>query len=565
MKLLKIIQKNLKILTRSKASALIIFLGPLLIVSLLGLAFSNTEVYGLQISVHSSSYNEFSNSLLDKLAEQNFQVTRHDSQDTCIASAKQGKSNICIILPADMSLANNEVVFHVDYSKVNIVWMVLDTISEKISLKSKELRESLTTNILQKMVETKDKLAEHKQKADEISNAQSSMVDKTSSVKTSIQGMDISITMEELNMAEIDSMIVDIKEDAESAYDVIEDLIDEVNDSDASESEKESIIDELEDAMDDIEDILDLVSGNESGTLSELIDDVKTKVNDVQSKIASLGTNREEAQTELGILMNLIDDNLNRINELKTSIDAAIANIQGIGTGQADQIVSPIKTTIQPLTAQKTHFNYLFPTLIVLVIMITAILLSSTLVMNEKKSRSFFRNFISPTKDIMFNLGTFLTSLLVIFVQLALFLLIAGIFFGVNIWSSLLVTPVVLLFVIFAFVFLGMLIGYIFKSPETNVLAAISVSALLLFFSSTILPLESIPSALRNLANLSPFVISENLLRQTLFFNFGYADIWVELVILIGYVAVFFGLTVLAQKMLKTKIDFKKFKIKKKK
>lgn len=556
MKLLTIIQKNFKILIRSRASALVIFLGPLLLVSLLGMAFSNTEIYGLNIGVYSANYNDFSNSLLTKLTENNFKVNKYSTQDACIIDTKSGKSNICIVLPADMSLSNNEVIFNVDYSKVNIVFMILDTMSETISAKSKEIRESLTTNLLNKMVETKTSLENEKTSVDTLQKSETSGQEKTTTIKTKLGSMDVSINIDDLKITDIQSKVKTIESKAESASSSIDDLIDVINQSDLSSGEKSLIIHDLKGVSDDLDSVLNYVKGNTSDTVTKLLDDLDTKLALVQGKLAGLSETRQEIDTEVGILKSMIDDNINKMGELKNAIDAAIGNIQGIGIEQATQIVSPIKTKIQPLTTKKTHFNYLFPTLIVLIIMITAVLLASTLVMNEKRSRSFFRNFITPTKDIVFNLGIFITAILVILCQLIVFLIIAAIFFETNVISSILTTPVVLLLVIFVFVFIGMLIGYLFKSPETNVLASITVCSILLFLSSTVLPLESIPTRIREATNYSPFVLSENLLRQTMFFNFSYENIWTNLLMLLGYAVVLFGLTILAQKLLKTQIHF---------
>ena len=62
MVLLKIIQKNLKLLIRSKSSALIIILGPLLVIFLVGIAFGNISKYSLNIGTYTESYTDITNS-----------------------------------------------------------------------------------------------------------------------------------------------------------------------------------------------------------------------------------------------------------------------------------------------------------------------------------------------------------------------------------------------------------------------------------------------------------------------------------------------------------------------
>ena len=65
--LLVLVQKNLKLLVRARASALIVILGPLLVIFLAGLAFDNTNLYAVRIGTYSPSYNDLSNSFIEKL------------------------------------------------------------------------------------------------------------------------------------------------------------------------------------------------------------------------------------------------------------------------------------------------------------------------------------------------------------------------------------------------------------------------------------------------------------------------------------------------------------------
>ena len=61
--LLKIIKKNLKLLIRSKGSALIIILGPLLVIFLVGIAFDNLNTFSLNIGTYSERSEEHTSEL----------------------------------------------------------------------------------------------------------------------------------------------------------------------------------------------------------------------------------------------------------------------------------------------------------------------------------------------------------------------------------------------------------------------------------------------------------------------------------------------------------------------
>ena len=79
-KLIEIIKKNLRLLIRSKSSALIVLLGPLLLILLISMAFNTTSLYDINIGTYSGSYSELSNSIIEKLNQDEFNVIKIDSK-----------------------------------------------------------------------------------------------------------------------------------------------------------------------------------------------------------------------------------------------------------------------------------------------------------------------------------------------------------------------------------------------------------------------------------------------------------------------------------------------------
>jgi len=89
-----------------------------------------------------------------------------------------------------------------------------------------------------------------------------------------------------------------------------------------------------------------------------------------------------------------------------------------------------------------------------------------------------------------------------------------------------------------------MVLGYIFNNQETSTLGAMFVSSILLFFSNTILPLESLPSTFKDIAMFNPFVVSESMLREIILFNAGFMSIINYVYILSGFILVLIVLLV---------------------
>ena len=90
------------------------------------------------------------------------------------------------------------------------------------------------------------------------------------------------------------------------------------------------------------------------------------------------------------------------------------------------------------------------------------------------------------------------------------------------------------------FTLLGMIIGYLFTSEETGLLASISLGSLLLFFSGVILPLEGISPLLREITFLNPFVVVEKSIREILLFDSTFALLAGKLLLLLSYAVVLF-------------------------
>ena len=87
-KLFEILRKNILLLVRSKTSALIVLLGPLVLILLISTAFNTTSLYDIKIGAYSDSYSSLSDSIMEQLNADEFKVEKLDSMDVCINSIK---------------------------------------------------------------------------------------------------------------------------------------------------------------------------------------------------------------------------------------------------------------------------------------------------------------------------------------------------------------------------------------------------------------------------------------------------------------------------------------------
>ena len=492
-KLLEVIKKNFKILIRSKSSGLIILFGPLLLILLVGTAFNTTAFYGIKIGSYSNSYNELSDSILQKLEQDQYKIFKTKSEDDCINGVKTGAYHICAIIPANLEIsdsAENTIAVYVDQSRLNLVFAIKGAIMERVGESSKEISESLTSIIVNELESSKDKLKEDTSILMKLKDSNELFTSNIYRIETELAGIDLSLTS--TATGEILNKTKELKEQLAAAQ------IDDTRK-----------VTEIEDLTKLLKEQLDTLSGA-SKLVSEIVPQIK-----------------ENAIAESSQLV-----------EIERTANRIISNVDAIAVKDVETLVSPIKTSVNTVSAQRTHVNYLFPTLIMMVVMFVALLLSCITVIREKVSSAYFRNYISPTRAILFVFATFITNILIIIMQLAI-VLIVMLFIQPELSSTLLNIGGAVLIITSSFILLGMIVGYIFNSEETATIGAISLGTILLFFSNTIIPLETLSGSIQSIANFNMFVVSDTILRNIIIFGIGLKDSLPEIKILLIHIAAF--------------------------
>lgn len=569
MKVLKIIQKNFKLLIRSKTSALVVILGPLLIVSLLGFAFSKSSSYNVNVGVYSEEFNALSESLTDKMRDNQFTIIKFNSEQACINELEEGKNQICVGFPKDFEIkegGNNNINYHVDYSKINLAYLITDMIGTKVSNSSSVIRKNLTQDLLTRISTIEDETTNNLKVLNLLRFNTNEIGQIMDQINAKMQATDLTFDSSSLDIGAIKSKTNQIIGKIDNlnettipklleAQDNAKDLSSSVNDSRLQEI-KTNINESLEEIDDAYVDIL-----RYSNETLNLLNTLEDGIGDVETKFSNAQEAKDISLNKANEAKKLVNENINMINQLETSFTKIQESISGISIRNADLISEPITTTIIPVVKEKTHFSNAFPTLVVLILMITGILLASALMITEKKSRAAFRNFLTPTSVFAYDIGAFITSLIWVMVQLVVFVAVAGYFFKVKILESLGQVIILLILIASLYIIIGMLIGTFFRTEETNTLAAITVSSIFLFFSSTVLPLESMPITIQNIAKYNPFVISELLLKQGIFFQYTFQQLLPWILVIIEYIIGIFVVLLIVQYIIRKKF-FHRFHMK---
>jgi len=563
--LLIMVQKNIKLLLRAKSSALIVIGGPLFIILFAGIAFDHTNIYAVSIGAFSPSYNDLSNSFLERLSEKNFKVVRYPDAESCRDAIKKGEINTCAVFSKDFALAKegaNELSFFVDYSQINLVWTIVNTMTERVTARSIELSENLTSIVLNALDYSRLAVTESRPDVITLTTENDEIGRRVVNIQSELSEIELGLDPNEFAVSNLSKKKASVKHWIDNSLGIAKESLDEsvsfidatdelVQGSAAGGTIGQELLSKFIESVDEINalkgrlDDTELLVNQEFGELQIIIDTIIGKITQTKAIVDHANSVKEFSVDELDSINKLLDKSLVNILDVQKTLNSVEKTISSIEVKDASSIVQPIITTIKPVVAEKSYLNYIFPTIVSLILMFTALLLAPTLIMLEKNSPAYFRNYMTPAKKITFFLSIFLTCIILLSVQVLIILGIAGVFFS-EVLVSLPSIVLVMFLGMTLFTGIGMIVGYGFTSEETAILGSISLGSVLLFLSDIIIPVESMPHWLGSIVSLNPVILVGELVRKTAVFGLPFSALGIDLLTLAfsGVVAIAFALVV---------------------
>ncbi len=533
-------RKNLQILIRAKSSALIVIFAPLLLILLLGLSYNTNDPYAVSIGIYAPSFTEDVLAFTNLLEEQNFSVSKYESSVApCIEDIKSGHVHTCIVLPESFSVTDNEpkeVVFHIDPTRINLVWMIQERVGTKFELREDQISQQLTQDILTRVSESKTGITQEKSDLGGVRDKASSASSTADLAQQSLKTIDLVFTAKSYDVSIVD----DFEADLDTVSSKLSRITTQVSAlSNATSSEKSAITSLVAEAGVALNSSLSLIDSNDSSGLSELVTGMKADLDLATQKIAAAALAVEDTTTNLDSTKTTMHETVTTLESILTDLTAIEDTLAAQKITEAGTITSPLRTKIENVSKPGTYLSYLFPSILILVVMFSSLALGTTLVMIEKNSPAFFRNFFLPVRKVTFITSIYLTNLILTLIQIAVILIISLFFLSESI-GAFPVVALILFITASVFTFMGMMVGYAFNSEETAILASISLGSLCLFISGVVLPLEALNPTFRQIVSFNPFVIAENLIREVFIFNAAFSAIWIDLIVLLSYAILFF-------------------------
>lgn len=525
MKVLSIFRKNLKTVSRTWSYFVVLFICPILLIFFAGLMLNSSDVDNIKIGLVDKdiSYD------IDLSEVKN--VIDYDSLSNCVIDLTDSEIGTCIYLnniegKTQLNIyLDNTAPFVKYYSKQFILENIFEDQQYLFETTSGELNSKLSVyansvdSAKEEMIQVRDELGIQEQ---DLINR------RTELTKTKEEFDEVYIPLKQMQPE-----IVELREEIEKNGNNL--------DTDIATFRASKQI--VENQISSIKNLLFLGLNEEDYlTATESLDDVSSSLNKLDSTLAALEEiydnptllemlhSYEEVIIKMDSLnQTLIDlDNdleksIEKTRESQERVDEFINELEDV-SGEMKVLSNSFDTKGIELEFKDAYsisddpIRLAFPLLISIIITFTSLILSNIFVLNEVNRPSYFREIISPTKDVNFLIADYLINLFFVFIQATVLFVIGIAWFELTL-AHLPAFALVIFLTSSMFIFLGMSLGHLIKSQNLSMLLTIFYVMILLILSKILAPPLVLGPFVGFFISYSPFVILNDVLDSVLILN----------------------------------------------
>jgi len=534
--LVEVIRKDLRLLIRSKSSLLIILLTPLLIILITGVALENQTNFYITAGVYSESYSHLAKSYISNLEANSVAIKYFDSEAECINATKYGNVHACVVFSPDLRIEekyNGFIRFYVDYSHLNLAWIIKDMLFTSAEQESREISQDLIDDLLSVVETTNKNLANEKNDLTNLATSNDKLSSIFSTIYSYISVLHPEYDFSALKLNDLNDTTQSLKLKTSSIVSLANNKFNKVSDSleslksslmDINNSEIEAVLlPKIEEIQTNIasykQTLLENKNSVESnvGALESYIANINSEINELSQILKQVEISQDKSLDYVNSGKQEVVNFLNYVFNLQKSINEIEKKIDSVSVLSSGKITEPFKTEIKSVTPEKQSVTILFPIILSLMVLFISLIVSSTLIQMEKQSEAHIRNLITPTKTLFISLGVFLTTLLIVIVQFAVssvsvISLIPIQHFVLKFFEAFLLT----LISSSVFILIGILLGSFSKSEQGSLILTVLVALLLIIFSGLIYPIEAFPPGLQIILKINPLYLTNYFYNQIL-------------------------------------------------
>ncbi|NIA03951.1 MAG: ABC transporter permease, partial [Nitrospiraceae bacterium] len=539
MSLRTIIKKNLKFIFRSKIIITLTLMIPLLTSLIVGITYDKFQnVPNISVGYYSYSYSPTSYQLINSIKNKGISTIKFDSPNLCKEAIKKSLISGCIIMSPniDYETNTNNITLIVDYTKIGLAWQIQNIILSAIGQTNRNITTDVTAQLLKQFASTNQILQSQQPLLDKIATTakiiQSDTISGTSILKninTYFSPSTFSLSSLNETAQKQKSTTSSLKRDTANKISAVisylNNINNEINSINLSASKKASLVSSLNSIKSNVNQIQASINTS-SENAETYYSDLKNQLNIINANLNQLSSRFSEIENRKNSVSSTLDsikDSIGKISlnqqKIKDSINELLNEISLINLNSATKIAQPIRTTIQPIAKNDNKINYIFPKMLIILLMFSALILSADFIIYDKKSTAYLRNLFSPTHSLTYIIAHFISEFIIILLEIISLIIISLILLPSFLDVSILSIFIFSLIYSTLFILLGLMIGNLSNSEENTAIISATTGVILLLLSGLFIPLEYLPKNISAIISYNPVVVADNALREITFFN----------------------------------------------
>ena len=193
------------------------------------------------------------------------------------------------------------------------------------------------------------------------------------------------------------------------------------------------------------------------------------------------------------------------------------------------------------ITKVPSGFDHVIPGILIQFVMMMVLIYGGISVMEDRKRRVLARILYSSASFAELFAGKFLGRVLMGLLQSAILIAAGKLFFHLNLGNILIAFLNILVFTL-AMACLSIFIGSVLKKEELIVGVSVLLANMFSALGGCWWPAEIVPPAFRTLGMVSPAYWAMDVFHKVIFFGKGLEAVWPNLLLLLGFTAVFMAL-----------------------
>jgi len=246
-------------------------------------------------------------------------------------------------------------------------------------------------------------------------------------------------------------------------------------------------------------------------------------------EVQNTAMNPQSSSTNSNEAVNTTDSSTSNSSTSDSSIPSSV-----------NGIVNSINLQINRIYGDIAYIDFLVPAVLAMTVMMSCMMGMGQSIAGERETGELARLFMTPT-SITTVIGGKIFSRLIIQIASALILLSAAILlFGITINGNIFLAIGVLVLGALTFVGFGIMISATAETQEDYTQMVMPFTMPMMFVSGVFYPIETMPWIFQKIAYLFPLTYLNDAMRGVMIKGAGIGDIWIDLLVLLGFLVFFF-------------------------